>query len=231
MINWWCCEVTSGSGDIHPGCYLSMLAISLRPGIPRNREHLLVGTSLGIDYMKQGKYISGDERGGFKVVKVNLPLPVARLRLFLEGKEDWLEEGLLVSAKKNKRGRIVGESSFVAQEEGAQQNYVPPFGGIQAPPSYYGGVPMQAWGSGAAMPPPNFALPNIAFAEPYAHLHQPQQSVAIIGGYAARNMQNITAIQTNANQMGEGNANIAYELGRLHLAPPRQFIGGAVQYY
>jgi hypothetical protein len=32
--------------------------------------------------MKQGKYISGDERGGFKVAKVNLPLPDARLRLF-----------------------------------------------------------------------------------------------------------------------------------------------------
>jgi hypothetical protein len=32
-------------------------------------------------------------------------------------------------------------------------------------------------------------------------------------------MQNIAAIQTNANQMGEGNANIAYELSRLHLAP------------
>jgi hypothetical protein len=41
-------------------------------------------------------------------------------------------------------------------------------------------------------------------------------------------MQNIAAIQTNANQMGEGNANITYELGRLHLAPPGQFIGGAV---
>jgi hypothetical protein len=79
--------------------------------------------------------------------------------------------------------------------------------------------------------PPNFAVPNIAFAEPYAHLPQHQQSVAIIGGYAARNTQNIAAIQTNANQMGEGNANIAYELGRLHLAPPRQFIGGAVQSY
>jgi hypothetical protein len=26
-------------------------------------------------------------------------------------------------------------------------------------------------------------------------------------------MQNITAIQSNANQMGEGNANIAFELG------------------
>jgi hypothetical protein len=32
-----------------------------------------------------------DERGGFKVAKVNLPLSDGRLRLFLEGKEDWLE--------------------------------------------------------------------------------------------------------------------------------------------
>jgi hypothetical protein len=133
--------------------------------------------------------------------------------------------------KKNKRGRIVGEGSSTSQEGGAQQNYVPPFGGILAPPNYYGGVPMQAWGSGAAIPSSNFVVPNVAFAEPYAHLPQPQQNVAIIGGYAARNMQNIAAIQTNANQMGEGNANIAYELGRLHLAPQGHFIGGAVQPY
>jgi hypothetical protein len=53
-----------------------MLAISLRLGIPRNPEHLLPGTSLGFEYMKQGKYISGDEKGGFKVAKVNLPLPM-----------------------------------------------------------------------------------------------------------------------------------------------------------
>jgi hypothetical protein len=76
-----------------------MLAISLRLGITRNLEHLLAGTSLGFDYMGKSKYISGDERGGFKVAKVNLPLPDERLRLFLEGKEDWLEEGLLVPAK------------------------------------------------------------------------------------------------------------------------------------
>jgi hypothetical protein len=128
--------------------------------------------------MKQSKYIGGDEREGFKVAKVNLPLPDGRLRLFLEGEEDWLEEGLLVPAKKNKRGRIICEGFFTAQEGGAQQNYVPPFGGISdaANASYYGGVPMQAWGSGAAMPPPNFAVPNVAFAEPYAHLPQPQQS-------------------------------------------------------
>jgi hypothetical protein len=106
MINWWCCEETLGSGDIGSRCYLSMLAISLRPGIPRNPEHLLAGTFLGLEYMKQGKYISGDERGGFKVAKVNLPLPYGRLRLFLEGKEDWLEEGVLVRRRKNKRGRL-----------------------------------------------------------------------------------------------------------------------------
>jgi hypothetical protein len=51
-----------------------MLAISLRSGITRNPNHLLPGTSLGIEYMKKGKYISGDERGGFEVANVNLPL-------------------------------------------------------------------------------------------------------------------------------------------------------------
>jgi hypothetical protein len=51
-----------------------MLSISLKPGITRNPKHLLPGTSPGLEYMKKGKYISEDERGGFKVAKVNLPL-------------------------------------------------------------------------------------------------------------------------------------------------------------
>jgi hypothetical protein len=37
---------TSSSGDIGSGCYLSMLAISLRPGITRNPKHLLPGLPL-----------------------------------------------------------------------------------------------------------------------------------------------------------------------------------------
>jgi hypothetical protein len=63
-----------------------MLAIYLRPGITRNLNHLLARTSLGFDYTKKSKYISEDERGGFKVAIVNLPLSDGRLRLFLEGK-------------------------------------------------------------------------------------------------------------------------------------------------
>jgi hypothetical protein len=47
--------------------------------------------------------------------------------------------------------------------------------------------------------PTIFAVLNVAFVEPYAHLSQPQQNVATIGGYAARNVQIIAAIQTNAN--------------------------------
>jgi hypothetical protein len=43
--------------DIGSGCYLSMLAISLRPGITRNPKHLLPGTSLGFDYKKKEKNI------------------------------------------------------------------------------------------------------------------------------------------------------------------------------
>jgi hypothetical protein len=37
--------------------------------------------------LKKGKYISEDERGGFKVAKVNFPLSDGRLRLFLRGKK------------------------------------------------------------------------------------------------------------------------------------------------
>jgi hypothetical protein len=49
----------------------------------------------------------------------------------------------------------------MAQEGGAQQNY-------PAPPSYYGDVPMQAWGSGAAI---------LSYGPPWAHY---------LGGYQDR---------------------------------------------
>jgi hypothetical protein len=49
--------------------------------------------------MKQGKYISGDERGGFKVAKVNFPLPDARLRLFIQRKDFSCRKGKIKEEK------------------------------------------------------------------------------------------------------------------------------------
>jgi hypothetical protein len=37
------------------------------------------------------------------LAKVNLPLLNMRLKLFVEGRKNWLKEGLLVPAKKKKR--------------------------------------------------------------------------------------------------------------------------------
>jgi hypothetical protein len=76
----------------------------------------------------------------------DLPLPDARLGLFIQGREDWLEDGFLVLAWKNKSGRIVEEGSSSAQAGSAQPNVAPPFGGIPPPPIYYGGPQEQAWG-------------------------------------------------------------------------------------
>jgi hypothetical protein len=63
------------------------------------------------------------------------------------------------------------------------------------------------------MLPQNYVVPNVTVTEPYTQYPQPQQSMAVIGGYAARNMKNVAAIQSNAAQLGEGNANIAMSLG------------------
>jgi hypothetical protein len=77
-----------------------MLAISLRPGITRNPKHLLAGTSLGI-YEARQKYMWRSERRLQSGQSEFVPIEW-KIMTFLKGKEDWLEEGLLVAVKKKK---------------------------------------------------------------------------------------------------------------------------------
>jgi hypothetical protein len=123
-----------------------MLAISLRPGITRNPKFLLTGPSLAIYYMKQGKYINGYQKRGYNWSMLIYPLADMRLKLFIEGRQNWLEEGLLVPAWKSKRGTITEDGSSSAAQEGGSAFHAnePPYGGIPMPPIYYRSVPMQA---------------------------------------------------------------------------------------
>jgi hypothetical protein len=54
---------------------------------------------------------------------------------------------------------------------------------------------------------------------------------ATIGLYAGRNLKNVEAIQTNANQFEEGTANMTYQSGLLHIVHLEQFQGGQAQPY
>jgi hypothetical protein len=89
---------------------------------------------------------------------------------------------------------------------------------------------MQAWGSGAAMPPLNFAVPNVAFAETYAHLPQPQQNVAIIGGYAAKTCKLLQPSKPMQNKWVKEMQTSLMSFD-ASLRTVGQFIGGEVQSY
>jgi hypothetical protein len=128
------------------------------------------------------------------------------------------------------RGRIIGESFSTTKEGGVQQNYVPQFGGIPALPSYYGDVPMQAWGSGAAMPSTKFCGTQHSLC---GSICTPSSTTTKYGHHWMIRYEKHAIYCSHPNQckpIGGGNANITYELGCLHLTPPGQFIGGVVQY-
>jgi hypothetical protein len=61
-------------------CYLFETGYYKEPGASLTRDFLF-------EYMKQGKNMSGDERRGFKVAKVNLSLSDQKLRLFSRGRK------------------------------------------------------------------------------------------------------------------------------------------------
>jgi hypothetical protein len=96
--------------------------------------------------MKQGKYISENER---RRCKLMFFFPTWGSNYLLNGDKFLLEERLLVSAKKNKKRTIEEGSSSVAQDEGgaAHQANKQPHGGDPIATTSWRSVPIQAWGS------------------------------------------------------------------------------------
>jgi hypothetical protein len=90
---------------------------------------------------------------------------------------------------------------------------------------------MQAWGSGAAMPPTKLCGAQRNLCGALCTISSTTTKCGHSWRIRCKKHANIAAIQSNTAQFGEGNANIAYELGRLHLVPPDQFVGGDVQSY
>jgi hypothetical protein len=124
--------------------------------------------------------------------------------------EDWSEEGLLVSVKKNKRGRIIGEGSSTPKKEVHNKimcHYLEEFRCRQVTTMVY----QCKHGEWCSHAPTKFCSAQRSLCGAICT----SSSTTTKCGHQWRihwNMQIIAAIQTNANQMGEGNANIAYEL-------------------
>lgn len=111
--------------DIGLGGNLTTIAVALKPNIEGNMEFLMRGTSFGIESLRHGHYIRADEKIWYKIAKNIIALPDLRLKFFGKGKENWLDEGVFVPARKHKRGKHVGEASASTShvgEEGESQN-------------------------------------------------------------------------------------------------------------
>lgn len=86
MIERWYREATSSTREIGSFCYLIMIALSLNSSIEPDPKFYMKGAKFGIEAMKQGQYIGGDEKKGFKIANTNISLPDERLKLFKLGR-------------------------------------------------------------------------------------------------------------------------------------------------
>ena len=66
------------------------------------------GRDIGIEHLRQGHYIGGDEKKGFTISEMDISLPDQRLKLFARGRTDWRVENIGKKVKKSKRGRDIG---------------------------------------------------------------------------------------------------------------------------
>ena len=69
---------------------------------------------IGIEHLRQGHYIGGDEKKGFTISEMDISVP-QRMKLFARGRTDWRVENIGKKVKKSKRGRLIEGTSASAQ--------------------------------------------------------------------------------------------------------------------
>ena len=126
MVERWLCEASSSTGEVGSGCYLTMIARAMNPRLRVIQKFYVPGRDIGIDHLRQGHYIGGDEKKGFTISEMDISLPDQRLKLFARGRTDWRVENIGKKVKKSKRGRLIEGTSASAQQEDLEVNLPPP---------------------------------------------------------------------------------------------------------
>ena len=93
----------------------------MNPGLGVIQKYYVLGRDIGIEHLREGHYIGGDEKKGFTI-----SLPDQRLKLFARGMTDWRVENVGAKVKKTKRGRLIEGTSASAQQENLEVKLPPP---------------------------------------------------------------------------------------------------------
>ena len=84
------------------------------------------GRDIGIENLRPGHYIGGDEKKGFTISEMDISLPDQRLKLFTRVRTDWRVENIGAKVKKTKRGKLIEGTSASTQQEDLEVNLPPP---------------------------------------------------------------------------------------------------------
>ena len=106
MVERWICEASSGTGEVGSGCYLTMIARAMNPRLRVIQKFYVPGRDIGIEHLRHGHYIGGDEKKGLTISEMDISLPDQRLKLFARGRTDWRVENIGKKGEEIKKRRV-----------------------------------------------------------------------------------------------------------------------------
>ena len=101
-------------------------SLSYESEVTSDPKILCPGKRYGIEHLRQGHYIGGDEKKGFIISETDISLPDQMLKLFTRGRTDWRVENIGAKVKKTKKGRLIEGTSESAQQENLEVKLPPP---------------------------------------------------------------------------------------------------------